>query len=153
MVYTFALRKMKRIGGCFNVTDKLTSGTRAFFAYWFVFFFGFVFAQQQSFALAGEELIANDYTALLSNHTSHHFTFPFHLPFQSAPTEQEESSDNNEPQEDWNDDWNLIPGSFSANFFSAAVVTRLFVQTTAAYQHSTTIPYFILYHSWKSFLA
>ncbi|MCW5906237.1 MAG: hypothetical protein KIS94_00115 [Chitinophagales bacterium] len=144
---------MKRIGGCFNVADKLASGTRAFFAYWFVFFFGFVFAQQQSFALAGEELSANDYTVLLSNRTSHHFTFPFHLPFQSAPTEQEESSDDNEPQEDWNDDWNLFSGSFSAEFFSASVASHLFTQTTAACRYSAAIPFFILYHSWKSFLV
>lgn len=77
------------------------------------------------------------------------------FPFQSVPTGLEiELLEEAEVEDDLNEYWTHIVSAINADEhgFSNAVLSRL-LQQHAALHNRQTVPYFILYHSWKSYLA
>ncbi|MES2288021.1 MAG: hypothetical protein V4547_20205 [Bacteroidota bacterium] len=118
--------------------------------------FGFLFVWGQSSASASTQgkkiAIHQDLTCHLSDdlfNSSHH---PFHLPFESAPTPNEpEASDENGQEDNFDDD--LIPLIWNdpseGTFNISASVRNDFFKIVQSFQNRSTVPLFILYHSWK----
>lgn len=126
----------------------------------FVFLFGFFFFIGQSSILANNKskqgVVIKDAACRLSEDIFNHSRSPFHLPFESAPTQDEnDSPDENELEDNYNDGFNsfaLNNASSLSSGFSISLKNR-FVQTEQALQNRSRVPLFILYHSWKSFLS
>ena len=81
--------------------------------------------------------------------------FPLHLPFGSVPTENEQEPSNKEELKDnFDDDRSLlILKNLSYSIFNASsTVKSHFYQRTQCVQNRSTVPLFILFLSWKSFL-
>lgn len=119
---------------------------------------GFFFASGQASAFAasqGKECVAHENsTCHLSEDLFNNSPFPLHLPFQSIPEPNEPEAPNENEQEDQTeDDWNssVCKHSSDSEFNSSASVRSDFFQLIHLGNQST-VPLFILYHSWKSFL-
>lgn len=122
-----------------------------------LFFFFFALGQLSAFATTPKEecVTHKDFTCLVSEDlftSSHH---PLHLPFESDPSRKEpDASDENEREDNFDDDWNqLIWKHSSASTFNvSSSVKSHFFRISQSLQKRSTVPLFILYHSWKSFL-
>ncbi len=78
-----------------------------------------------------------------------------HLPFQSAPAPHDhEIPDENEQEDDFDFDasWVAEPQTLFCLFDFANVINRV-SHPSSLIQGRSTVPFFILYHSWKSFIA
>lgn len=121
--------------------------------------FSFFFTWAQPSAVAGthakEREIHQDLTYHLSEDLFNNAHFPFHLPFQStqAPNESEVPG---ETENEYNpdDDWSPLTWKHSTEgiFNISASLKNCFSQTIQSLQNRSTVPLFILYLSWKSFL-
>ncbi|MFN8323505.1 MAG: hypothetical protein U0T74_12665 [Chitinophagales bacterium] len=95
---------------------------------------------------------------ILSSSTSDH-KFELHLPFDALPsTPGQKGADDNELEEDLDDDldddWNPLAANISIKrLFTITFVRNRFDQTSFSEQNGPRIPFFILYHSWKSFIS
>lgn len=120
---------------------------------------GFLFVWGQSSALASnhkkESVTQKSFTCNLSDDSFNNSHHPFHLPFESIPTLNElETLDENEVKDNTDDGCNQLiwKNSSEAIFNIASSVKSHFSQITQSLESRSTVPLFILYHSWKSFL-
>lgn len=118
----------------------------------------FFFASEQPSAFAatqGKECVAyENSTCHLSEDLFNNSVFPLHLPFRSIPEPIEpEASNENEQVDHSEDDWNpsiCKYSSYNEFNFSASLRCNFFQLIHSG--NLSTVPLFILYHSWKSFL-
>ncbi len=95
---------------------------------------------------------------ILSPSASDH-EFDLHLPFDTLPsTPGQKGANENELEEDVNDDidddWNPLVGNVSVErLFTITFVRNRFDRVSISKQNASTVPFFILYHSWKSFIS
>ena len=78
-----------------------------------------------------------------------------HLPFESAPAPRDrETPGENEEEDDFDfeDSWVVEPQALFCLFDFANVINRV-LHPSCFIQGRSTVPLFILYHSWKSFIA
>ena len=86
-------------------------------------------------------------------------TFVLHLPFNALPsTPGQKGANDNELEEDLNDDldddWNPLAANISVErLFRIDFVRNRFDQVPFSEQNGPMVPFFILYHSWKSFIS
>jgi hypothetical protein len=120
---------------------------------------GFLFIWGQPFVLDGnhkkESVTQKSFTCNLSDDSFNNSHYPFHLPFESVPTLNEpEALDENEVKDNTDDgcDQLIRKNSSECIFNIASSVKSCFSQITQSLKSRSTVPLFILYHSWKSFL-
>lgn len=120
---------------------------------------GFLFIWGQPFVLDGNHkkqgVIQKRFTSNLSDDSFNNPHHPFHLPFESVPTLNEpEALDENEVKYNTDDLCNqLIWKNSSERIFNiASSVKSGFSQIIQSLKSRSTVPLFILYRSWKSFL-
>jgi len=117
----------------------------------------FLFAWGQPSALAGnhkkESVTQKSFTCNLSDDSLNNSHYPFHLPFESVPTLNEsETLDENEVKDNIDDVCNHWKNSSENIFNISSSVKSRFSQIIQSLESRSTVPLFILYHSWKSFL-
>ncbi|MES2141145.1 MAG: hypothetical protein V4511_15670 [Bacteroidota bacterium] len=118
--------------------------------------FVFFFVGGQPSALASSRLETSlthkNFTCHLSEDLINSSHYPSHLPFESAPTPNEPEATDEDGQEDNFDD-DLVPLIWkdpSEGVFSISCSVRNdFFQIVQPFQNRSTVPLFILYHSWK----
>ncbi len=146
------LRKINYIK--FNEQQYLLLGSVLKYCLFILFVFFFVWGQPSALASSRLEtsLIHKDLTCHLSEDlikSSHNSS---HLPFESAPTPSEPEATDEDGQEDNFDD-DLIPliwkDSSEGLFNISSSVKSNFFQIVHSFQNRSTVPLFILYHSWK----
>jgi len=127
--------------------------------------------QFSSFAGTPREIVIHeDFTSLLSKHLYTHSHHSIHLSLElpsitngrdtsdenkpSAPENNPETSDENEEIDNIDDGCNqLILKNSSASIFNISSLVKIhFSQIIQSVERRVTLPLFILYHSWKSFL-
>jgi len=114
---------------------------------------GFLFVWGQPFVLTGkqkkESASQKSFTCNLSDYSFNNSPHPFHLPFESLPTLNEsETLDENEVNYKMSGECNQLIWKNSI----ATSVKSYFSQIIPSLESRSTVPLFILYHSWKSFL-
>lgn len=122
--------------------------------YFFGFLFAFLFAWQQTSALAYNTATSKKGVVLLSTSANSSHVFPFQFPFNPAPSPQgEDSADENELQEDVDDDGHALGASTPAEIVLESAFTNLFNRTGFCGEHHVLVPLFVLHHSWKTYLS
>ena len=112
---------------------------------------GFFFAFGQPSALAAPENLCCHLSEDLFNNSDN----PFHLPFESVPIPNEpETPGENEMEFNPDDDWSPLSWKHSSEHICniSTSIRSHFSQTLQSFQNRSTVPLFILFLSWKSFL-
>ncbi len=77
------------------------------------------------------------------------------LPFESTPTPVDcEVPNENEQEDDFDSDSNLLSEEQTPfNIFGLVAVENWFAQPSSFIQNRSSVPLFVLYHSWKTYLS
>lgn len=77
------------------------------------------------------------------------------LPFESAPTPVDcEVPNENEQEDDFDSDSNLLADEQAPfNIFDLVAAENWFTQPSSFIQNRSSVPFFVLYHSWKTYLS
>jgi len=149
---------MMRISNC--IRAKLYGSMfKSVLTYCFVVFFSFLFAGELSSAIgdyqAKRTITFKEFTVLSPSYLSTSLLSPHHLPFESTPAPQQRQVPNEyESEEDFEDESNpFVGGHLSENQFYISFRATAFQPLTFSISNLSTVPFFILYHSWKSFIS
>ncbi|MBL0310437.1 MAG: hypothetical protein IPP77_12405 [Bacteroidetes bacterium] len=134
-------------------------GFKLFLKYCSIGLLVFLFSVGQRSAFANssteESNIKMDLGVLLSGHSISILSSPLHLPFESTPNPQPQyDPTEKDSEDDLGSDCTLAIGCQTLEGVlippSGRIVFSLVVDSL---QNRSTVPLFILYHSWKSFLS
>lgn len=143
-------------------TNQLYLSVKAAFKYSLFLIFVFAFSLQQFSAFAFTQLAENTTKETSSNLHSQHLLsnsqLSYHLPFQPNPLEWEmefleEEDDNN--RKITADDYrtSFIKKHSSDELDYTTGLNSRYLQLTSSVSKRASIPFFILYHSWKNYLS
>lgn len=143
-------------------TNQLYVSIKAAFKFCLVLLFAFAFSLQQFSAFAYTQLAENTKketgTNLHSQHLLSNSQLSYHLPFQPNPLEWEmefvEDDDDNIRKFNIEDCKVHFTEKYSSvEFVFTTNLKSRYLQLTSSVSKRPSIPFFILYHSWKSYLA
>lgn len=126
------------------------------FRYFLVFttaFFLSLFFWHKS-VVSGDNAVKEISSLSCSNTLDYKFS-ELHLPFESAPTPNDREIPNeNEQEDDLDSDSNLLADQQTMfNIFDLVGLETWFTQPSSFIQKSSSVPFFVLYHSWKTYLS
>lgn len=136
-----------------QIAARLAKPVKSFFTFSFLFLFIFSSTIQQTYALVTQQFHITKLQVFTAEHSSHSHAAPLTLPFHSFPVEEESTSDTNEPEQDSDDDFGISFGILPHQIFHLSLRTGLINKSSTDDRKISGIPYFILFHCWKSFLA
>lgn len=144
-------------------TNQLYLSLQAAFKYGLFLLFVFAFSLQQFSAFAYTQLAENtkkdNGSGLHSRHIFSKAQLSYHLPFVPNPLEWEmefvEEDDENNNRKISADDCrtSFIKKHSSVELDYTTCLTSRYLQLTSSVSNRPSIPFFILYHSWKSYLS
>jgi hypothetical protein len=146
-----------------KITNQFCSSVKAVLNYCLVLLFALAFSVQQFSAFAYTQLAESakneSKTQLPSQHLLNNIQFAYHLPIAPNPLEWEmefveEDDEYNSRKISADDCGNLFKKTYSSD--EAEYATSLnsrYLQLISFAGKRPSIPFFILYHSWKSFLS
>ncbi len=144
-------------------TNQLYGSIKAAFKFCLVLLFAFAFSLQQFSAFAYTHLAENSKKESSSHlHSQHIFSnsqLSYHLPFQPNPLEWEmefvEEDDENNNRKTSADDYrtSFIKKHSSDELDYTTGLNSRYLQLTSSVSKRPSIPFFILYHSWKNYLS
>jgi hypothetical protein len=143
-------------------SNHLYSSVKAAFKFCLVLLFAFAFSLQQFSAFAYTQLAESTKKETGYNlHSQHLFNstpLSYHLPFQPNPLEWEmefvEEDDDNHRKiniDDCRD--HFLETHLSGEFEYTTCLKSRYLQLSSSVNNRATVPFFILYHSWKSYLS
>lgn len=142
--YSISARKLS------NICNK------AVFNYSFVVLFALLFSwiQFSAFANIQRNNSSSGYTVLHAT-TANSVQLTAGLPFESLPLGQEmELLEEDETKNNLDEYWDQIAGKYhSGDLFYTTTLRSRFLQLNSSLYNRPSIPFFVLYHSWKSYLA
>lgn len=124
------------------------AGLKAILKGCFAFLFALFLTWQQSAAFAGTRSLEflNSEVLLQDARASQH-------PYETASLPGQDVAYDNELEEDLEPESDLLNGNFSsASLRDLSFGADTLSHSSCSIQHGAPVPYFILYHSWKSFL-
>lgn len=143
----------------FKVVKQLSLGLKSILGCFsaFLFFFILFCGQHSSFA-ANYSKVTTSHSKFIFEVPNHSFwsqISPLHIPFESAPTPLGQiDSDDDLTEDDSNDHENSFLCLLSiGSLFNVSTEGTSFLQLRYFIQNCSTVPLFILHHSWKNFIA
>lgn len=144
-------------------TNQLFLSVKAVFKYCLLLLFTFAFSLQQFSAFAYPQLAESakkeSSSRLHSQHLFNSSQFAYHSPFAPNPLEWEmefveEEDDSNNRKINIDDDRHQIVEQHSSDelAFTTCLKSR-YLQLASSVSKRSTVPFFVLYHSWKSYLS
>lgn len=131
---------------------------KAVFNYSFVVLFAVLFSWVQFSAFANTHPYSSNksgYSVLPATTTANSVHLTAGLPFESLPLSQDmELLEEDETKNNLDEYWDQIAGKHhSGDFFYTTTLRSRFLQLNSSLHNRPAIPFFVLYHSWKSYLA
>lgn len=130
---------------------------KAVFHYSFVVLFALLFSWVQFSAFANIQRSNNGsgYAVLHATSTANSVQLTAGLPFESLPLGQEmELLEEDETKNNLDEYWDQVAGKYhSGDLFYTTTLRSRFLQLNSSLHNRPSIPFFVLYHSWKSYLA
>jgi hypothetical protein len=130
---------------------------KAVFNYSFVVLFALLFSWVQFSAFANIQRSNNGsgYAVLHATSTANSVQLTAGLPFESLPLGQEmELLEEDETKNNLDEYWDQVAGKYhSGDLFYTTTLRSRFLQLNSSLHNRPSIPFFVLYHSWKSYLA
>ena len=130
---------------------------KAVFNYSFVVVFALLFSWVQFSAFANIQRSNNGsgYAVLHATSTANSVQLTAGLPFESLPLGQEmELLEEDETKNNLDEYWDQVAGKYhSGDLFYTTTLRSRFLQLNSSLHNRPSIPFFVLYHSWKSYLA
>lgn len=144
--YSITARKLS------NICNKVV------FNYSFVFVFALLFSWVQFSAFANihpHRSNKSGYAVLPATTTANSVQLSAGLPFESLPVSQDmELLEEDETKNNLDEYWDQIAGKYHAgDLFYTTTLRSRFLQLNSSLHNRPSIPFFVLYHSWKSYLA
>jgi len=134
-----------------------TACNKAVFNYSFVVLFALLFSWVQFSAIANIQRSnsSSGYAVLHATSTANSVQLTAGLPFESLPLGQEmELLEEDETKNNLDEYWDQVAGKYhSGDLFYTTTLRSRFLQLNSSLQNRPSIPFFVLYHSWKSYLA
>jgi hypothetical protein len=120
--------------------------------------FVFLFASQLSSAFASnynkEILYGKEGSTLLLSASLNSQIAPLHLPFESTPVHQDIESLDEDEQEDFDTEHDFSLGlNAVVQVVNLSIVVAEFAPINFSIRNQVSVPFFILYHSWKSYIS
>jgi hypothetical protein len=119
--------------------------------------FVFLFASQLSSAFASNNktiLYSKEGSTLLLNSSLNSQIAPLHLPFESTPVHQDIESLDEDEQEDFDTEHDFSLGlNAVVKVVNLSIVVAKFAPINFSIRNQVSVPFFILYHSWKSYIS
>jgi hypothetical protein len=105
--------------------------------------------------IASGDNVAKEISSLAYPHTLEYKSFKLHLPFESTPTSNDREIPNEKEQEDdFDSDNNLLAEQETLfNIFDLVALENWFSQPLTFIHNRSSVPFFVLYHSWKTYLS
>lgn len=130
---------------------------KAVFHYSFVVLFALLFSwvQFSAFANIQRSNSSSGYAVLHATSTANSVQLTAGLPFESLPLGQEmELLEEDETKNNLDEYWDQVAGKYhSGDLFYTTTLRSRFLQLNSSLHNRPSIPFFVLYHSWKSYLA
>ena len=130
---------------------------KAVFNYSFVVLFALLFSwvQFSAFANIQRSNSSSGYAVLHATSTANSVQLTAGLPFESLPLGQEmELLEEDETKNNLDEYWDQVAGKYhSGDLFYTTTLRSRFLQLNSSLHNRPSIPFFVLYHSWKSYLA
>ena len=130
---------------------------KAVFNYSFVVVFALLFSwvQFSAFANIQRSNSSSGYAVLHATSTANSVQLTAGLPFESLPLGQEmELLEEDETKNNLDEYWDQVAGKYhSGDLFYTTTLRSRFLQLNSSLHNRPSIPFFVLYHSWKSYLA
>jgi hypothetical protein len=130
---------------------------KAVFNYSFVVLFALLFSwvQFSAFANIQRSNSSSGYAVLHATSTANSVQLTAGFPFESLPLGQEmELLEEDETKNNLDEYWDQVAGKYhSGDLFYTTTLRSRFLQLNSSLHNRPSIPFFVLYHSWKSYLA
>lgn len=131
---------------------------KAVFNYSFVVVFALLISWLQLSAFANIQHSNSSrvgYAVVHASATANSIQLTAGLPFESLPLGQEmELLEEDETKNNLDEYWDQVAGKYhSGDLFYTTTLRSRFLQLNSSLYNRPSIPFFVLYHSWKSYLA
>jgi hypothetical protein len=146
-------------GNYFNVASFFAGKVNGFLKYCLPVVFVSLLVWKHSSAstenISPGNFLQQELTLLSPDLPFHSFISPFHFPFESAPIPAEqEIPDEYELDDDTDfDSYASLEGYSMEDIYSGSLLKNILSLPYSSTQNRTKVPFFILYHSWKSFMV
>lgn len=114
----------------------------------------------QNFVAFGENasqdtLLKKDLGTLTSAHIINCESYRLHMPFESEPTpDGREMPNENEQEDDFDYDMSFVDEQETLfSIFDFSAIRNWVISYSSYFEGSSPVPFFVLYHSWKSYLS
>jgi hypothetical protein len=115
----------------------------------------FSWVQFSAFANIQRSNNGSGYAVLHATSTANSVQLTAGFPFESLPLGQEmELLEEDETKNNLDEYWDQVAGKYhSGDLFYTTTLRSRFLQLNSSLHNRPSIPFFVLYHSWKSYLA
>jgi hypothetical protein len=127
---------------------------------WLCFLASLLLFCTQNFVAFGENakqdpLLKKDFSSLASARLVNYESGYLHMPFESAPKPDERETPNeNEQEDDFDYDMSSVTEQETLfSIFDFSAIRNWVISYSSYFEGSSPVPFFVLYHSWKSYLS